>query len=92
MEHGANINAECSNALQAAAAYRGNKSMAEFLLEHRADFHAQGGRYGNALQAAEEGGSDKIVKLLLDHGAKQTERPITIISLESLKEEAEEKE
>ncbi|THX66781.1 Pfs, NACHT and ankyrin domain protein, partial [Aureobasidium pullulans] len=39
------------------------------LLDESADANAQGGRYGNALQAASAGGHDKIVQLLLDKGA-----------------------
>jgi ankyrin repeat protein len=39
------------------------------LLEKGADVNAQGGRYGNALQAASYGGHDSIVTLLLEKGA-----------------------
>nr|UPX44688.1 hypothetical protein FAC6B23_22 [Penicillium fuscum]UXX61845.1 hypothetical protein FAC4N16_18 [Penicillium fuscum] len=39
------------------------------LLDAGADFRAQGGQYGNALQAAAYGGSSDIVQLLLDAGA-----------------------
>jgi ankyrin repeat protein len=38
-------------------------------LSKGADVKTQGGRYGNALQAASVRGYDKIVKLLLDEGA-----------------------
>ncbi|KAH0332324.1 Pfs, NACHT and ankyrin domain protein, partial [Aureobasidium melanogenum] len=39
------------------------------LLDKGADVNAQGGRYGNALQAASLEGHDKIVQMLLDRGA-----------------------
>jgi ankyrin repeat protein len=39
------------------------------LLEKGADVNAQGGHYGNALQAASGGGHDSIVTLLLEKGA-----------------------
>jgi hypothetical protein len=41
----------------------------KLLLSKGADINAQGGRYGNALQAASEQGHDKIVELLLSKGA-----------------------
>ena len=37
------------------------------LLEQGADINAQGGHYGNALQAARHGGYHHIVKLLQRH-------------------------
>ncbi|SLM37709.1 ankyrin repeat domain containing protein [Lasallia pustulata] len=39
------------------------------LLDKGADVNAQGGRYGNALQAASERGNNKVVQMLLDKGA-----------------------
>jgi hypothetical protein len=39
------------------------------LLDKGADVNAQGGDYGNALQAASAGGHEAVVKLLLDKGA-----------------------
>ncbi|KAK0736729.1 hypothetical protein B0T21DRAFT_367415 [Apiosordaria backusii] len=39
------------------------------LLDEGADVNAQGGRYGNALQATSLGGHRKTVQLLLDKGA-----------------------
>jgi ankyrin repeat protein len=39
------------------------------LIEKRADVNAQGGRYGNALQAASSNGNQEIVKLLIEKGA-----------------------
>ena len=41
----------------------------EFLLERGADVNAQGGLYGNALQAAAAGGHLSIVEFLLERGA-----------------------
>jgi ankyrin repeat protein len=38
----------------------------KLLLEKNADVNAQGGDYGNALQAASEGGHEQVVKLLLE--------------------------
>ena len=43
--------------------------MVKLLLDEGADVNAQGRRYGNALQAASEGGHKAVVKLLLDKGA-----------------------
>ena len=41
----------------------------KLLLNHKADVNAQGGPYGNALQAASSNGHDQIVQLLLSHQA-----------------------
>jgi ankyrin repeat protein len=38
-------------------------------LDKNADVNAQGGLYGNALQAASYGGHEKVVQLLLDKNA-----------------------
>ena len=43
--------------------------MVQILLNKKADVNAQGGEYGNALQAASLNGNDKMVQLLLSHGA-----------------------
>ncbi|KAM0172531.1 hypothetical protein ACHAPF_007410 [Botrytis cinerea] len=45
------------------------EKIAKLLLDHGADVNAQGGEYGNALQAAARRGNQEIVKLLLDRGA-----------------------
>jgi ankyrin repeat protein len=42
----------------------------QLLLNNSADINAQGGRYGNALQAASIRGYEVVVKLLLNKGAK----------------------
>ncbi|KAI1584776.1 ankyrin repeat domain containing protein [Pyrenophora tritici-repentis] len=39
------------------------------LLDAGADVNAQGGDYGNALQAASAEGHEQVVKMLLDAGA-----------------------
>ena len=39
------------------------------LLDKGADVNAQGGEYGNALQAASAGGHEAVVRLLVDKGA-----------------------
>ncbi|KAI0569585.1 ankyrin repeat domain-containing protein [Pyrenophora tritici-repentis] len=51
------------------AAEHGHQRMVKLLLDKGADVNAQGGSYGNALQAASEGGHEAVVKLLLDNGA-----------------------
>ena len=40
------------------------------LLDKGADVNAQGGWYGNALQAASSRGHEKVVQILLDKGAE----------------------
>ncbi|PMD29581.1 hypothetical protein L207DRAFT_445284, partial [Hyaloscypha variabilis F] len=51
------------------AAGNGHTQIAKLLLEKKANVNAEGGQYGNALQAASHGGHELIVKLLLDWGA-----------------------
>ncbi|KAJ7818834.1 vegetative incompatibility protein HET-E-1 [Mycena olivaceomarginata] len=51
------------------AAYYGHQKICQLLLNKGADVNAQGGKYGNALQAAASRGHDKIVQVLLDKGA-----------------------
>ena len=43
--------------------------MAKLLIEKGADVNTQGGSYGNALQAASNGGHEAIAKLLMEKGA-----------------------
>ena len=43
--------------------------MVKLLLDKGAEVNAQGGKYGNALQAASLGGHEQVVKLLLNKGA-----------------------
>jgi ankyrin repeat protein len=52
------------------AALGGLRKTVQLLLERKADVNAQGGRYGNALQAASAKGHKQIVKMLLDNGAE----------------------
>ena len=40
------------------------------LLDKGAEVNAQGGGYGNALQAASSGGHETVVQMLLDKGAE----------------------
>ncbi|KAJ5513368.1 NACHT nucleoside triphosphatase [Penicillium fimorum] len=51
------------------ASFLGLAVVAQDLIRKGADINAQGGRYGNALQAASAKGDQEIVKLLLDNGA-----------------------
>ncbi|KAF2629421.1 hypothetical protein BU25DRAFT_389615 [Macroventuria anomochaeta] len=51
------------------AAENGQYEVVQLLLDNNADVNVQGGRYGNALQAASAGGHEQIVKMLLDKGA-----------------------
>jgi ankyrin repeat protein len=41
----------------------------KYLLSQGADVNVQGGHYGNALQAASDGGHEKVVEQLLGSGA-----------------------
>ncbi len=43
--------------------------MVQLLIEKGADVNAEGGEYGNALQAASEEGNENIVQLLIERGA-----------------------
>ena len=47
----------------------GHEVIANLLLEKGADVNAQGGLYGNALQAASSCGHEVILNLLLEKGA-----------------------
>jgi hypothetical protein len=51
------------------ASFAGLVGTVQLLLENGANVSAQGGKYGNALQAACEGGYEKIVQILIDQGA-----------------------
>ena len=51
------------------AAEHGYQRTVKVLLDKGADVNAQGGKYGNALQAASSRGHEAVVKLLLDKGA-----------------------
>ena len=52
------------------AAYRGEVETMRLLLENGADVNAQGGTYGNALQAAVYNCKVEAIQLLLDNGAE----------------------
>ncbi|KAF2733705.1 ankyrin [Polyplosphaeria fusca] len=51
------------------AAENGHETVVKLLLNKNADPNAQGGDFGNALQAASSGGDEAVVKVLLDAGA-----------------------
>ena len=51
------------------ASFGGFRNAVQCLLSRGADVNAQGGKYGNALQAASYGGHEKVVELLLGEGA-----------------------
>ena len=51
------------------ASLKGLDVTVQKLLDRGADVNAQGGDYGNALQAASYGGHEKMAQLLLDRGA-----------------------
>ncbi|KAH6838311.1 vegetative incompatibility protein HET-E-1 [Alternaria alternata] len=52
------------------AALLGFSTVTRLLLDKGAEVNAQGGYYGNALQAASWGGHEQVVKTLLDAGAE----------------------
>jgi hypothetical protein len=52
------------------AALLGFSTIARLLLDKGAEVNAQGGEYGNALQAASVRGHEQVVKTLLDKGAE----------------------
>ncbi|PZD22052.1 Ank-2 multi-domain protein, partial [Pyrenophora tritici-repentis] len=49
----------------------GHEQVVKTLIDQGAEVNAQGGEYGNALQAALAGGYEQVVKALLDAGAHQ---------------------
>ena len=49
----------------------GHEAVVRLLLEKGADVNAQGGQYGNALQAASYRGHEAVVRLLLKSGAER---------------------
>ena len=51
------------------AAEEGHDQLIQLLLDRGADVNAQGGKYGNALQAVSYRGHDQVVQMLLDKGA-----------------------
>jgi ankyrin repeat protein len=51
------------------ACFFGHVAIAKLLVEKGADVNAQGGRYGDALQAASSQGYEQIVRLLVEKGA-----------------------
>jgi hypothetical protein len=51
------------------ASLGGLRRVVKLLVDKSVDVNAQGGDYGNALQAASAGGHEQVVKMLLDKGA-----------------------
>jgi ankyrin repeat protein len=47
----------------------GHEKVVQMLMDAGADVNAQGGKYGNALQAASFEGYEKVVQMLIDEGA-----------------------
>lgn len=45
-----------------------DKTIFELILNHGANIHASGGRYGNVLQAAAKGGNVEVMAICLDYG------------------------
>ncbi len=50
------------------ASLRGYENIVQLLIKKGADVNAEGGEYGNALQAASEEGHENIVQLLIEMG------------------------
>jgi ankyrin repeat protein len=72
LERGADVNIQERNGEHAltVATAEGSIEIIQLLLTKGADVNAQGGKYGNVLQAAScQQGNDAIVQLLLEHGA-----------------------
>ena len=59
------MNAEDRYGLQSSS----NEAIVKLLLEKGAEANAEGGEYGNALQAASHMGDEAVVVWLLDNGA-----------------------
>ncbi|KAJ9493407.1 hypothetical protein H2202_011117 [Exophiala xenobiotica] len=51
------------------SSYYGSQETVKILLDKGADVNAQGGKFGNALQAASYGGHEQVVQVLLDQDA-----------------------
>lgn len=58
------------------ASLNGDLLAVQNILDRGADINAQGGKYGNALQAAAYRGNEATVKMLLDRGADCTVQPL----------------
>ncbi|KAK5110035.1 hypothetical protein LTR85_001793 [Meristemomyces frigidus] len=52
------------------ASFLSLRAVVSTLLAHGSEVKAQGGRYGNALQAASVRGREKVVQMLLNAGAE----------------------
>ena len=63
----------------------GHDTVVQLLLDKGTDVNAEGGYYGNALQAASFRGHEQVVKMLLDKGAKNT-APKTAVRSHALRD------
>ncbi|KAF2463616.1 ankyrin, partial [Lindgomyces ingoldianus] len=71
------------------ASKAGHYRTVQLLVDKGADVNAQGGHYGNALQAASSGGHEQIVRLLVDKGADvNAQGHLRVLELLILKEPA----
>ncbi|KAJ7453169.1 ankyrin repeat-containing domain protein [Mycena latifolia] len=77
VEHGADVNSggERYGSPLGAASWVGHEDVVRLLLERGADISAKG-EYGNPLQTASSAGarSEKIVRLLIEHGTKKVKK------------------
>ena len=55
---------------------QGHEKVVQMLIDAGADMNAQGGQYGESLQAASMGGHDKVVQMLIDAGVVEWEHSI----------------
>ena len=53
------------------AAFTGLPELVEIVLSQTTNVNAQGGHYGNALQAASEGGHEKVMQMLMEARAER---------------------
>ncbi|KAJ7266802.1 hypothetical protein C8J57DRAFT_1718035 [Mycena rebaudengoi] len=69
LTHGTSILDQHKEESLLGAARSGSLGMVQLLISQGANMNAEGGRYGNALQAASMGGHEAVTQLLLDQGA-----------------------
>ncbi|KAJ7278167.1 hypothetical protein C8J57DRAFT_1576462 [Mycena rebaudengoi] len=69
LTHGTSILDQHKEESLLGAARSGSLGMVQLLISQGANMNAEGGRYGNALQAASKGGHEAVTQLLLDQGA-----------------------
>ncbi|KAF2652098.1 hypothetical protein K491DRAFT_695923, partial [Lophiostoma macrostomum CBS 122681] len=59
-----------------------HEQVVKMLLDKGAEVNAQGGRYGNALQAALSIGNEQVVKMLRNAGAHQRQEDDLVLMVE----------